>query len=87
MEIHLAGAHSLKEKRHVLKSLKDRLRREHNISIAEIEYQDVWQRALLAAVTVSPSREHAAQVLDAVEKHAARHLGGGLVDASLEWLE
>ena len=87
MELHIGHAHSLKEKRHVVKSVKERLRHKHNISIAEIDYQDVWQSALIAAVTVSSSRMLAEQILQAVERDAASELGGMLISAGIEWLE
>lgn len=86
MELHMEHAHSLKEKRHVVKSLKDRLAHRHNIAIAEIDYQDVWQSALVAAVIVSASRQLAEQVLNAVERDAASELGGMLISAGIEWL-
>jgi len=87
LDIRIEHSHSLKDKRHVIKSLKDRLRHRHNIAIAEIDYQDLWQRAMLAAVTVSGDRERAAQVLELVEREAASELGGCLVQTSLQWLE
>jgi len=87
MELRIEHAHSLKEKRHVVKSVKERLRHRHNISIAEIDYQDLWQSALIAAVTVSSSRILAEQILQAVERDAAAELGGMLISAGIEWLE
>jgi uncharacterized protein YlxP (DUF503 family) len=54
--------------------------------VAEIDFQDLWQHALLSAVTVSSSRQHAARVLDAVERDAAAQLGPALVNAVVEWL-
>lgn len=87
LDIRIEYAQSLKDKRHVVRSLKDRLRQRHNIAIAEIDYQDLWQRALLAAVTVSGDRARAAQVLELVEREAAAELGAGLVGANLQWLE
>ena len=87
MEVCIEHAHSLKDKRQVVKSVKERLRHKHNIAIAEIGYQDVWQSALLAAVTVSSSRLLAEQILDAVERDAANELGGMLVSAGIEWLD
>ena len=86
LELHIEGARSLKEKRHVVKSLKDRLRTRFNVAVSEIDYQDVWQRALVSAVTVSGDRARAEQVLQSVEREAAGMLGGMLVDASTEWL-
>ena len=86
LDIHVEHSHSLKEKRHVVKSLKDRLRERFNISIAEIDGLDSWQHAVIAAVTVSTDRVRAEQVLSAVEAHAASVLGGCLVGSGVEWI-
>ena len=86
MEIRIEHAHSLKEKRHVVKSLKDRLRNKFNVAVAEIDDQDLHNSAVLAAVTVSSSREFAAKVLQSVEDEAASQLGPMLVRADVEWL-
>ena len=85
-ELRLDDAHSLKDKRHYVKSLKDRLRRKFNVAVAEIDYQDLWQRGLIACVTVSASKPHAEQVLQNVEREAASVLGPLLVDVTTEWL-
>lgn len=87
LEIHIEEAHSLKEKRHLVKGLKDRLRHRFNIAVAEIGFQDSWQQALVAAATVSGDHRRAAQVLVQVERDAARFLGGALVGSVVEWLE
>ncbi len=87
LEMRLNDAHSLKDKRHVIQSLKERLRHKFNVSVAEIEYQDLWQRAVVAAVTVSSDHGHAAQVLQSCEKEAVSLLGAELVNATVEWLE
>ncbi len=86
LDIHVEESHSLKEKRHVVKSLKDRLRERFNVSVAEIDGLDSWQRAVVAAVTVSSDRVRAEQVLQAVESQAAGLLGGALVSTGIEWL-
>lgn len=87
MELRIEHAHSLKDKRHIVKSLKERLRRHHNIAVAEIGYQDLWQSALLSAVTVSSSRQLAEQVLQAVERDAVREVGPMLVSTTFEWVD
>ena len=51
-ELHIEDAHSLKDKRHYVKGLKDRLRSKFNVAVAEIGDQDVWQHGLVAAVSV-----------------------------------
>ena len=85
-ELRIDGAQSLKDKRHYVKGLKDRLRAKFNVAVAEIGDQDVWQRGLVACVTVSPDQAYAEQLLQAVEREAAALLGGVLVDATVEWL-
>ncbi|SER07522.1 hypothetical protein SAMN04487944_101143 [Gracilibacillus ureilyticus] len=56
VEVFLYECHSLKDKRSILLKLKNRLRKELNIAVAEIDYQNLWQRAKLAVVTVSDSK-------------------------------
>jgi uncharacterized protein YlxP (DUF503 family) len=86
LELRLENSHSLKDKRHVVQSLKDRLRHKFNIAVAEIDYQDAWQRAAVAAVTVSSDHSHAEKVLRSVEDEAAAMLGAELAEATVEWL-
>ncbi len=86
LELRLEDAHSLKDKRHVVQGLKDRLRHKFNVAVAEIDAQEMWQRAVLAAVTVSSDHTHAEKVLQAVEDEAANILGGTLVETGVEWL-
>jgi uncharacterized protein YlxP (DUF503 family) len=85
--LRLEYSHSLKDKRHVVLGLKERLRNKYNVAVAEIDYQDLWQRALIAAVTVSGDHGRAEQVLQAVEKEASALLGPDLVQATVDWLE
>ncbi|MBM3313097.1 DUF503 domain-containing protein [candidate division WOR-3 bacterium] len=53
LDCYLADSRSLKDKRRVLSSLTERLRRQFNAAVAEVEYQDQWQRARLAVVLVN----------------------------------
>lgn len=87
LEMRLNNSHSLKDKRHAVQSLKERLRHKFNVAVAEIDCQDLWQRAVVAVATVSSDHGHAAAVLQSVEKEAASVLGGALVGATLEWVE
>ena len=86
LELVLRNSQSLKDKRHVVKSLQDRLRGKFNVAVAEIDYQDLWQRAVVAAVTVSSDHTHAEKVLQSVEDEAAALLGSELTSATVEWL-
>jgi hypothetical protein len=53
LDCYIAESQSLKDKRRILTSLSERLRRQFNIAIAEVEFQDQWQRAQLAIVMVN----------------------------------
>lgn len=86
LELRLDESHSLKDKRHIVKGLKDRLRARFNVAVAEIAHQDLWQRGLVAVATVACDREAAAGTLQRAEREAADILGGVLVDATTEWL-
>lgn len=86
MEIEIEESYSLKDKRNVVRSLKDRLRSKFNVSVAEIGGHGSWNRAVVAAVAVSKDREYAEQLLQAVEREAESFLGGSLVGSGLEWM-
>ena len=62
----IAGVGSLKAKRRVVKSLKDRLRNRFNISVSEVDEQDVWQTAVLGVVSVGPDTAYIQGQLEAV---------------------
>jgi uncharacterized protein YlxP (DUF503 family) len=86
LELLVEHSHSLKEKRSVVKGLKDRLHERFNVAVAEIDHLDSRQASVLAAVTISNDRVHAELVLSAVEAHAASILGGTLTGTSVEWI-
>ena len=65
-ELTIPGADSLKAKRMVLRSLKDRVRRNFNVSIAEVDDNDLWQGAMLAVVVVANDKRFANQVLSKI---------------------
>jgi uncharacterized protein YlxP (DUF503 family) len=84
LELHIPDAHSLKEKRQVLRSLKDKLRRKFNVAIAELDHQDVWQRALVGVVTLSNEDRHVQETLQKVLEEADRELGSLLIGQAVE---
>ena len=87
IELYLPGNHSLKGKRSVLKSITSRLRREFNISIAEVDSHDVWQSATMGVACVSNRQDYAhgllTQVVEWIEHH---RLDIQLVDYEIEML-
>ena len=66
LELYLPNGHSLKAKRQVLLSLKDRLRDKFNVSVAEVGDQDLWQKAVLGIACVANETGYVSQVLDQV---------------------
>jgi len=77
LELAIEHAHSLKDRRQVVRSLKDKLRHGFNISVAELDEAVVWNRATLGIVAISSSSAYLAGQLREVEA-AARRLAVGL---------
>ena len=86
IEITLQGARSLKDKRQVVRSLKDRLKARFNVSVAEVGYHDAWQRSALAAATVGADRAAVEALLRMAEAFAEEQLAGELSSSSIEFL-
>jgi uncharacterized protein YlxP (DUF503 family) len=77
VEMHLPASQSLKDKRMVLRRLKDRLKT-FNVSVAEVAHQDLWQRAGIAVATVATDDEMAGRTLSSA-LHEIERLEPGLV--------
>ena len=86
LQIRIEHSRSLKDKRQVLRSLKDRLRRCHNLAVAEVGGQTSWKDSVVASATVAGSAAGARRVLEAAHGEAVRVLGRDLVDADLDIL-
>ena len=86
IEIHLPASGSLKEKRRVLASLRDRLRRRHNISFAEVAHQDLWQRAGLAVVAVAAHQRQLDALFEAIEAEVARSIPGDIIAFEIDFV-
>lgn len=89
LELRIEGSHSLKDKRQVLRSIKDKLRNEFNVAVAEVDVTDLWQRATLAVVSVSDSQDYLDSLMSSVERHAsklANGLGAEIVDSFVEFV-
>src|SRR6516165_8783710 len=90
LELRIEGAQSLKDKRQVLRSVKDRLRNSFNVSVAEIDGTDLWQRATIGVVSISDSRDYLEGLMRNVEREAtkmANNAGAEVVDSFLDYLE
>jgi uncharacterized protein YlxP (DUF503 family) len=89
LEIHIEGAHSLKDRRQVVRSLKDRLRAQFNIAVAELDAAELWNRATIGIVSISSSRDYLDGQMKIVERQAAKlanQNGAELADSCLEFL-
>jgi uncharacterized protein len=84
LELHIPDAQSLKDKRQVLRSLKDQLRRDFNVAVAELEHHDTWQRSVVGIVTISNEEKHLREVLEKVLDEADRILGSFLINQAVE---
>ncbi len=85
-ELEIIGAHSLKEKRSVVKSLKDRLHKGFNVSVAETAHQDVWQRCELTACVVGGSKVHAEDVLRNADELVAGEYRARIISTNRSFL-
>jgi len=85
LEIQLPYAHSLKEKRAVLRKMKDRLRARFNVAVAELDHQDLWQRATLGVVSISDSQVLLESVFRQVLAEAENILGDDVTEHTLEF--
>ncbi len=87
LEIHISDAQSLKDKRQVLRGLKDRLRAHFNVAVSELDHQDVWQRSRVGVVTISGDGKHLEESVQAIAAESERILGRDLVSSQIEYFE
>jgi uncharacterized protein YlxP (DUF503 family) len=87
LEIHIPDARSLKDKRQVVRSLKDRLRANFNVAVAELDHQELWQRSRVGIVSISGDGRHLEQSLQAIAQESERVLGRDLVSQQIEYFE
>ena len=85
LELHLPDAHSLKEKRMVVRSFKDRLRARFNVAVAELDHQDLWQRAVLGVVSISNDQKTLEALFERIERESESFLGRDLVGTQVEF--
>jgi hypothetical protein len=85
-ELHLPACQSLKDKRRIVKSLKDRLHQKFGVSAAEVDHQDLWQRARIAAAVVSGDARHAEEVLTACDRLVQAEPLANIIASETGWL-
>ena len=87
VDLRIADAHSLKDKRQVITSLLEQSRRRFGVPAAEVGAQDVWQRARLGFAVVASSAHHAEEVLDEVDRFVWANPAVEVISADRVWLE
>jgi uncharacterized protein len=80
-DLQIHDSHSLKDKRAVVRSVKDRLRATLNLSVAETGSQDLWQRAELTACVVAGDRRQADAILDRADRLVESEARGRIIDS------
>ncbi len=87
-ELHVPQARSLKDKRQVVRSVKERLRSRHNVAVSELEeHADLWQRASVAVVSVASRREVLEALFEKVIRETESQVPGHLVETGRDFLE
>ena len=87
-EIHLAGGRSLKDKRQVVRRVKDRLRSRFNVAVAETgDHHELWQRAALVVVSVASNREALETRFEAVRTEVEANVPGTVIDTGVEYID
>ncbi len=81
LEIHFPYSQSLKDKRKELNSLKDRIRKRYNVALAELDFQDVWQRTKLGVVTLNSQPSVVEDLLAKILKDVEVHVNGDVLKA------
>ena len=84
VELHSPHSRSLKDKRMLVKSIKDRLRGRFNVAVAETGYQELWQRSELSVVTVSSERRSLESVLEAMARDIEERHPEELLDSRID---
>jgi uncharacterized protein YlxP (DUF503 family) len=82
-DLRIPGSGSLKEKRHVVKTLSAGLRSKFNVSVAEVDHHDLWQRTAVAVAAVAKEQYHARKVMHEIERYVERHPRVDVIDVDL----
>ena len=83
LEIYLPYSHSLKEKRKSLSAIKDRLRKKYNVALAELEYQDKWQRSKIGVVTLNNQKRVVEKLFQRVIADAESLIDGEIIQSEI----
>jgi uncharacterized protein YlxP (DUF503 family) len=82
-DLRIPGSSSLKAKRHVVKGLTAGIRQRFNVSVAEVDHHELWQRSAIAVAAVTQQAYHARKVMHEVERYVATWPPVEIIDADL----
>jgi len=85
LEIHFPYSQSLKDKRQELNSLKDRIRKKYNVALAELDYQDTWQRTKIGIVTLNSQPAVVENILAKILRDVEDHVNGDVLKADVSF--
>jgi uncharacterized protein YlxP (DUF503 family) len=86
IELHIPHCSSLKCKRQILSAIRDRLQNKFNVSVAEVDHNDLWQRALLGIAVVANQKKFAQQVISQVVEFIYKENGVHIIDYTVDIL-
>ena len=89
LELRIEHAQSLKDRRQVVRSLKDKLRAGFNVSVAELDGAELWNQATIGVVSINHSRDYLQGLIEKVERSAtkiANNAGAEIADSFIEYL-
>jgi uncharacterized protein YlxP (DUF503 family) len=87
LELRIEAAQSLKDKRQVVRSVKDKLRAHFNVSVAELYPSNLWNQATIGVVSISDSRDYLDGLMKNVERQAIRIANNGGADVADSFVE
>jgi uncharacterized protein YlxP (DUF503 family) len=85
LDIHFPYSQSLKDKRKELNSLKGRIRQKYNVALAELDYQDTWQRTKIGIVTLNSQAGMVKDILTKILKDVEGHINGDVLKADFQF--
>ena len=86
MDLHIGHAHSLKDKRGVLRPILEGARRRFDVAAAEVDHQQLWQRTSLGFAAISGSQQHTTEVIDEVSRFVWSFPEVGVLQEERTWL-
>ncbi len=87
LELRLRAVQSLKEKRHIVKSLASHLDRTFGVAVSEVDHQELWQRSTLGVAAVAPQASQLNRILHNVQRAVRERTDVELLDSDITYLD